>query len=81
MSCSTSADDGQPLRLSFEDRGDSTLVTVRVTEFRGAAPAADRGRVDVGLHPGAGVAEVWLEHGIEGEPMYDKFPDATHADR
>ena len=25
--------------------------------------------------------KLWLEHGIEGELMYDKFPDATYADR
>ena len=28
-------DGGQPLRFTFEDRGDATLVTVRVTDFGG----------------------------------------------
>jgi hypothetical protein len=25
--------------------------------------------------------KLWLEHGIEGDLMYDKFPDQTYADR
>ena len=25
--------------------------------------------------------KMWLEHGVVGELMYDKFPDAEYADR
>jgi uncharacterized protein YndB with AHSA1/START domain len=74
-------DDGQPLRISFEDRGDSTLVTVRVTEFRDDTPAASAVESMSGFTLVLASLKMWLEHGIEGELMYDKFPDANYADR
>jgi uncharacterized protein YndB with AHSA1/START domain len=74
-------DDGQPLRISFDDRGDSTLVTVRVTEFRGDTPAASAVESMSGFTLVLASLKMWLEHGIEGELMYDKFPDANYADR
>ena len=73
--------DGQPLRISFADRGDSTLVTVRVTEFRGDTPAATAVETMSGFTLVLASLKMWLEHGIEGELMYDRFPDATYADR
>jgi uncharacterized protein YndB with AHSA1/START domain len=73
--------DGQALRISFDDRDDSTLVTVRVTEFRGDTPAASAIESMSGLTPVLASLRMWLEHGTEGELMYDRFPDANDADR
>ena len=33
-------DDGQPLRISFDERREGTVVAVRVTDFAGADPPA-----------------------------------------
>ncbi len=71
----------QPLWISFADRGDSTLVTVRVTEFRGDTPGATAVETMSGFTLVLASLKMWLEHGIEGELMYDRFPDATYADR
>lgn len=74
-------EDDQPLRISFEGRGGSTLVTVRVTDFGGDAPAADAAETMSGFTLMLASLKMWLEHGIEGDLMYDKFPDADYADR
>ena len=74
-------DDGQPLRISFEDRGESTVVTVRVTDFGGDTPAANAVESMSGFTLVLASLKMWLEHGIEGDLMYDKFPDASYADR
>ena len=74
-------DGGQPLRISFDDRGDTTLVTVRVTDFGGDTPAADAVESMSGFTLVLASLKMWLEHGIEGDLMYDKFPDADYSDR
>jgi uncharacterized protein YndB with AHSA1/START domain len=74
-------DDGQPLRIAFEDRGDSTLVHVRVTDFGGDTPAANAIESMSGFTLVLASLKMWLEHGVEGDLMYDKFPDAEYADR
>ena len=74
-------DDGQPLQIAFEDRGDATLVTVRVTDFGGDTPAANAVESMSGFTVVLASLKMWLEHGIEGDLMYDKFPDADYSDR
>jgi uncharacterized protein YndB with AHSA1/START domain len=74
-------DDGQPLVITFEDRGDATLVQIRVTDFPGDTPAANAVESMSGFTLVLASLKMWLEHGIEGDLMYDKFPDADYADR
>lgn len=74
-------DDGQPLQIAFEDRGDATLVTVRVTDFGGDTPAANAVESMSGFTLVLASLKLWLEHGIEGDLMYDKFPDSDYSDR
>ena len=74
-------DDGQPLTITFEGRGNSTLVTIRVTEFRGDTPIANAVESTAGFTLVLASLKIWLEHGIEGELVYDRFPDAEYADR
>ena len=74
-------DDGQPLRISFEDRGSSTLVGILVTDFPGATPAADAVESMSGFTLVLASLKLWLEYGVEGDLMYDKFPDADYTDR
>ena len=74
-------DDGQPLQIAFEDHGDATLVTVRVSDFGGDTPAANAVESMSGFTLVLASLKMWLEHGIEGDLMYDKFPDAIYSDR
>lgn len=74
-------DDGQPLTLTFEGRDDSTLVAIRVTDFGGDTPIADAVESTAGFTLVLASLKVWLEHRIEGELVYDRFPDAEFADR
>ena len=74
-------DTAQPLRISFEDRGESTLVTVRLTDFGGDTPAATAVESMSGFTLVLASLKMWLERGIEGDLMYDRFPDADYADR
>jgi uncharacterized protein YndB with AHSA1/START domain len=74
-------DDGQPLRITFGDRDGATLVGVRQTGFSGDNPAADAIESMSGFTLVLASLKMWLEHGIEGDLMYDKFPDAEFADR
>jgi uncharacterized protein YndB with AHSA1/START domain len=71
-------DEGQPVRVELEARGEHTLVAVRVAEV-------DRARAAIDLASGFTLVlaslKLWLEHGIAGELMYDKHPDAAYADR
>lgn len=73
--------DDQPLRISLEDRGSSTLVAVRVAEFDGDEPAAEAVETMSGFTLVLASLKMYLERGIEGDLMYDKFPDAEYADR
>jgi uncharacterized protein YndB with AHSA1/START domain len=74
-------DEDQPLTIRFEDRGGATLVAIRVSNFAGDTPAANAVESMSGFTLVLASLKLWLEHGIEGELMYDKFPDATYADR
>lgn len=74
-------DDGQPLRITFEDRGESTVVTIKVTDFTGDTPAANAIESMSGFTLVLASLKLWLEHGVEGDLMYDKFPDAEYSDR
>jgi len=74
-------DDGQPLRVTFEDRDGATLVGIRVTDFTGDNPPAQAIESTSGFTLVLASLKMWLEHGIEGDLMYDKFPDMEYADR
>jgi uncharacterized protein YndB with AHSA1/START domain len=74
-------DDGQPLRISFDERREGTVVTVRVTDFAGDTPAANAVESMSGFTLVLASLKMYLEHGVEGDLMYDKFPDADYADR
>lgn len=74
-------DDDHVLRISFEDRGDATLVHIRETGFGGHTPAVNAIESMSGFTLVLASLKAWLEHGIEGDLMYDKFPDAEYADR
>ncbi|MCM4080217.1 SRPBCC domain-containing protein [Paractinoplanes hotanensis] len=73
-------DDGQPLTITFEDRGDATVVRIRVAEFGGDEPAAVAVETMSGFTLVLASVKMLLEHGIEGDLMYDRFPDADYAD-
>jgi hypothetical protein len=73
-------DDGQPLRISFADHPAGTVVTVRVIELGRDSPAATAVESMSGFTLALASLKMYLEDGIEGELMYDKFPDATYAD-
>ena len=74
-------DEGQPLRITFTGRGASTLVGIRVTDYPGDTPNADAIESMSGFTLVLASLKLWLEHGIAGDLMYDKFPDAEYADR
>ncbi len=74
-------DEGQPLRISFAERPEGTVVTVRLTDFGGDTPAANAIESMSGFTLVLASLKLYLEHGIEGDLMYDKFPDAEYADR
>jgi len=74
-------DAGQPLTITFASRGESTLVRIRVTDFPGDTPAANAVESMSGFTLVLASLKMYLEHGIEGDLMYDKFPDADYADR
>lgn len=74
-------DDGQPLRITFEDRDDGTLVAIKVTDYSGDNPPAQAIELMSGFTLVLASLKMWLEHGIEGDLLYDKFPDTDYADR
>ena len=74
-------DNGQPLRITFEGRGSATLVRVTVTDFGGHNPAAAAIDSAAGFTLVLASLKVFLEHGIEGELQYDRFPDAERTSR
>lgn len=74
-------DSEQPLLITFRSRGDGTLVRIRVTDFPGDTPAANAVESMSGFTLVLASLKIYLEHGIEGDLMYDKFPDAEYADR
>ncbi|MBM2614310.1 SRPBCC domain-containing protein [Actinoplanes sp. LDG1-06] len=74
-------DGGQPVTLTFEARGEHCLVGVRVTDFGDDEPAAVAVETMSGFTLVLASLKEYLEHGIEGDLMYDKFPDAEYSDR
>lgn len=74
-------DDGQPLLLTFADRDGATLVGVRLSGFGGDDPATTAIDAAAGFTLVLASLKQWMEHGIEGDLMYDRFPDADYADR
>jgi hypothetical protein len=54
---------------------------VHLSGFAGDAPAAEAVESTSAFTLVLASAKVWLEHGIEGDLMYDGFPDAQCADR
>ncbi len=74
-------DQGQPLRITFADRGDSTLVGIKLTDFPGDTPYTTAIESMSGFTLVLASLKLWLEHGIAGDLMYDKFPDEEHTDR
>lgn len=74
-------DAGQPLRISFRDHDDGTVVAIRVSDFEGDTPGANAVESMSGFTLVLASLKLWLEHGIAGELMYDKFPGATYTDR
>lgn len=68
-------DDDQPLRTTFEDRGDTILVTVHQSGF-GGDPSAARAIESMSRFTLVLLSlKMSLEHGIEGDVMYDEFTD------
>lgn len=74
-------DDDQPLRITFAERGGATLVDVHLSGFGGDSPAAAAVDSMSGFTLVLASLKMWLEHGVEGDLMYDRFPDARYADR
>ncbi|GAB2605835.1 activator of HSP90 ATPase [Paractinoplanes abujensis] len=74
-------DGGQPVRFTFEARDSGTLVGVLVTGFDGDDGAAVAVETMSGFTLVLASLKQWLEHGVEGDLMYDKFPDAEYSDR
>ena len=74
-------DEGQPLRITFTDRRNSTLVGIKITDFGGDTPNASAIEAMSGFTLVLASLKMWLEHGIAGDLMYDKFPDAAYTDR
>lgn len=77
MSRHQGASDGRPAVI----RGDAALVHIRVSDFGGDTPSADAIESMSGFTLVLTSLKSWLEHGIEGDLMYDRFPDAEYSDR
>ena len=71
----------QPLRITFESRGSDTIVAVSVTGFGGEEAGPVAIETMSGFTLVLASLKMYLEHGIEGDLMYDKFPDAAYTDR
>ncbi|HET9301560.1 MAG TPA: hypothetical protein VFO20_02190 [Propionibacteriaceae bacterium] len=54
---------------------------MRVTDFGGDNPAANAVESMSGFTLVLASLKMDREHGVEGDLMYDKFPDADYADR
>lgn len=71
-------DDSQPLQITFGEHQDGTVVGVEVKNFSDAETAIESMS---GFTLMLASLKIWLEHDIEGELQYDKFPDAEFVDR
>lgn len=74
-------DDGQRVRATFDERNDGTLVRIRVSGFTGDEAAANAVDASSGFTLVLASLKQYLEHGVEGDLMYDRFPDADYSDR
>ena len=74
-------DEGQLLRIEFEDRGDAALVRIYLDGFEGDDAAGQAIDAISGFTLVLSSLKVWLEHGIDSQLMYDRFPDAAYSDR
>ena len=57
------------------------MVSIRLTGFGGDKPAATAVESMSGFTLVLASLKMWLERGVEGDLMYDRFPDAEYADR
>ena len=64
-----------------EDRGAATLVSVHLDGFTGEDAAGQAIDAISGFALVLSSLKVWLEHGIDSQLMYDRFPDAAYSDR
>ena len=74
-------DEGQLLRIEFADRDEATLVRVHLDGFEGEDAAGRAIDSISGFTLVLSSLKVWLEHGIDSQLMYDRFPDAAYSDR
>ncbi len=74
-------DEGQLLRIEFGDRGEATLVRVFLDKFEGDDAAGQAIDAMSGFTLVLASLKMYLEHGIEGDLMYDRFPDHEYHDR
>lgn len=74
-------DEGQLLRIEFGDREDATLVRIYLDGFEGDDAAGQAIDAISGFTLVLASLKGYLEHGIEGDLMYDRFPDFAYADR
>lgn len=56
-------------------------MSIRVSEFTGDESVAEAIETMSGFTLVLASLKMYLEHGIEGDLMYDKFPDQPYADR
>ncbi|MCO8269481.1 hypothetical protein M1L60_02620 [Actinoplanes sp. TRM 88003] len=64
-------DDTRTLTITFDDRGDTTLVGVRIADFTGDDAAAEAIGTMSGFTLVLASLKMLLEHNIEGDLMYD----------
>ena len=74
-------DEGQLLRIEFGDRGEATLVRVFLDGFEGDDAAGQAIDSMSGFVLVLASLKMYLEHGIDGDLMYDRFPDHDYHDR
>ena len=67
--------------IEFDDRGDATLVRVYLDGFDGEDAAGQAIDAVSGFTLVLSSLKIWLEHGIDSQLMYDRFPDAAYNDR
>lgn len=72
---------GQLLRFAFEDRADGTLVSVHLDGFEGDDAAGQAIDAISGFALVLASLKIWLEHGLDANLMYDRFPDLAYSDR
>ena len=74
-------DEGQLVRIEFGDRAGATLVRVYLDGFSGDDAAAQAIDASSGFTLVLSSLKIWLEHSIDTQLMYDRFPAAAYNDR